>query len=81
MVYGERLSVKIRVKVTPNSKTGEVVGEGGEFLVRVKEPAKEGKANRAVVKLLADHFKVSQGSVVILSGFKSRNKLIEISGI
>jgi uncharacterized protein (TIGR00251 family) len=70
--------MKIKVKVIPNSKTEEVVSEDNGFLVRVKEPAKEGKANRAVIKLLADHFKVSQGSVVILSGFKNRNKVIDI---
>ncbi|MBN2462126.1 MAG: DUF167 domain-containing protein [Dehalococcoidia bacterium] len=73
--------MKIKVKVIPNSKTEEVVREGSGFLVRVKESAREGKANRAVVKLLADHFKVSRGSVVILSGFKNRNKVIEVSGI
>ena len=70
--------MKIKVKVIPNSKTEEVVREGDGFLVRVKEPPKEGKANRAVIKLLADHFKVSKGSVVILSGFKNRNKVIDI---
>jgi len=70
--------VKIKVKVIPNSKADEVAREGSGFLVRVKEPAKEGKANRAVIKLLADHFKVSKGSVVILSGFKNRNKVIDI---
>jgi uncharacterized protein (TIGR00251 family) len=73
--------VKIRVKVIPNSKTEEVVNEGDRFLVRVKEPAKEGKANRAVIKLLAEQFGVSQRQLVILSGFRSRNKVIEISGI
>jgi uncharacterized protein (TIGR00251 family) len=71
--------VKIRVKVTPSSKTEEVIKERDGFLVRVKEPAKEGKANRAVIKLLSDHFDVSQSSIIILSGFKSRNKIIEIS--
>jgi uncharacterized protein (TIGR00251 family) len=71
--------MKISVKVFPNSKTEEVVKEGDRFLVRVKEPAKEGKANRAVIKLLADHFDVSQSSIIILSGFKNRNKIIEIS--
>ena len=70
--------MKIKVKVIPNSKTEAVASEGNWFLVRVKEPAKEGKANRAVIKLLADHFKISQSSVVILSGFKNRNKIIDI---
>jgi uncharacterized protein (TIGR00251 family) len=70
--------VKIRVKVIPNSKTAEVVKEGDWFLVRVKEPAREGKANRAVIKLMSDYFKVPQRQVVISSGFGSRNKVIEV---
>ena len=70
--------MKIRAKVIPNSKVEGVVREGDGFLVRVKEPAKEGKANRAVIKLLAEHFGVSQRQVVISSGFGSRNKVIEV---
>jgi uncharacterized protein (TIGR00251 family) len=70
--------VKIRVKVISNSKTEEVVNEGDRFLVRVKEPAKEGKANRSVIKLLAGHFGVSQSQLVISSGFRSRSKVIEV---
>ncbi len=69
----------IRIKVTPQSKTEGIVREEEIFLVRVKEPPKEGKANRAVIKLLADYFKVSQGQITITSGFSSRNKTIEIS--
>jgi uncharacterized protein (TIGR00251 family) len=70
--------VKIRVKVIPNSKTAEVIEEVDGFLVRVKEPAKEGKANMSVIKLLAGHFGVSRRQLVILSGFRSRNKVIEV---
>jgi uncharacterized protein len=76
---GCRLKVKIRVKVTPNSKFDEVVKEGDMFLVRVKEPAKEGKANRAVIKLLADYFGVPQRQIDISSGFSSRNKIIDVT--
>jgi uncharacterized protein (TIGR00251 family) len=71
--------VKIRVKVVPNSKVEEVVEEGDGFLVRVREPPQEGKANRAVIKLLADYFGVPQRQVVISSGFASRNKVIDIA--
>jgi len=69
--------VKIRVKVTPSSKTEGVTREGDYFVVKVKEPPKEGKANKAVVKLLAEYFGVSRRQVVISSGFKSRNKVVE----
>ena len=71
--------MKIRVRVVPNSKHEEVTGEGDYFMVRVKEPPKEGKANKAVIKALARHFKVPQSSVSISSGFKGKDKVIEIS--
>jgi uncharacterized protein (TIGR00251 family) len=71
--------MKIRVKVKPSSKTEEVSQEGDRFIIKVKEPPKEGKANQAVIKLLAEHFGVSQSQVRILSGFRSRNKVIEVA--
>ena len=71
--------MKIQVKVKPNSKTEELSREGANFIVKVKEPPKEGKANQAVIKLLAEHFGVPQSQVRILSGFRSRNKVIEVA--
>jgi uncharacterized protein (TIGR00251 family) len=71
--------VKISVRVTPNSKVDEVIKEGDIFFVRIRESAKEGKANRAVIKLLADYFEVPQRQVAISSGFGSRNKVIEVT--
>ena len=72
--------MKIRVKVRPSSKTEELNREGDSFIVKVKEPAKEGKANQAVVKLLAEHFNIPKSQVRILSGFGSSNKVIEVAG-
>ena len=71
--------MKIQVKVKPNSRTEEISQKGDSFIVKVKEPPKEGKANQSVVKLLAQHFGVAQSQVRILSGFKSRNKIIEVA--
>jgi len=73
-----RASTKIQVKVKPNSKSEEVSHEGDSFVVKVKEPPREGRANRAVIRLLAQHFGVPQSQVKILSGFKSKNKVVEI---
>lgn len=72
--------MKIKVKVTPNSKIEEVSRDGDRFIVRVKEPPKGGKANKAVIKLLAEYFKVPQSSVRFVSGLGSKNKVIEILG-
>jgi len=71
--------MKIQVKVKANSKTEELSREGNNFIIKVKEPPKEGKANQAVIKLLAEHFGVSQSQVRILSGFRSKNKVIEVA--
>ena len=70
--------MKIQVKVKPNSTAEKLSQEGNSFIVKVKEPPKEGKANQAVIKLVAEHFGVPQSQVRILSGFRSRNKVIEV---
>jgi uncharacterized protein (TIGR00251 family) len=71
--------MQIQVKVTPNSKTEELSQEGNSFIVKIKEPPREGKANQAVIKLLARHFGVPQSQVRILTGFRNRNKVVEIA--
>jgi uncharacterized protein (TIGR00251 family) len=70
--------MRIQVKVKPNSKTEELSREGDSFIAKVKEPPREGKANQSVIKLLAEHFGVPQSQVRILSGFRNRNKIIEV---
>ena len=70
--------MRVLVKVKPGAKLEKVISDGEGLLVKVKEPPKEGKANRAVVRLLAEYFKVPQSSVKILSGSASKNKVIEI---
>ena len=47
-------------------------------MVKVKEPPIEGKANRAVVRVLARHFGVAPSRVRIVSGLTSKDKVIEI---
>jgi len=72
--------LKIQVKVKPRSKTEDVTQEmdGDVYVVRVKEPPVEGRANRAVLKLLAKHLAVPESRIRIVSGFSSKNKVIEV---
>ena len=65
----------IKVKVITNSSVEEVV-EGDPVVVKVREPLREGKANRAVLRLLTKHF---DANVRVLSGVRSRRKLVEVS--
>ena len=75
--------MKIQVKVKPRSKTEDVTREmdGNVYVVRVKEPPVEGKANRAVLKLLAKHLGVPESRLSIVSGLTSKNKVIEVKPI
>jgi len=70
--------MKVNVKVKPNSKIEEVIPEDSGFLVRVKEPPTEGKANRAVIRLLAKYLGIPQTQLRISRGLTSRTKVIEI---
>jgi uncharacterized protein (TIGR00251 family) len=70
--------MKVLIRVKPNSKAEGIVQEGDIFTVRVREPPREGKANQAVIKLLAQHYGVPMSQIRILSGIRSRNKVIEL---
>jgi uncharacterized protein YggU (UPF0235/DUF167 family) len=46
--------------------------------VKVKEKAEEGRANRAVIKVLANYFKIDESQIRLVKGFKERKKIFEI---
>lgn len=71
--------MRITIKVKPNSKTDSVEKTSeGEYTIRVKSPAKEGKANDAVVAALSEYFGVPKSRISILHGQAGRNKVVEI---
>ena len=72
------LPAKISVRVKPNSKTEEVIPEDSGFLVRVKDAPIEGRANRAVIRLLAKHLDIPEARLRISKGLTSRTKTIQI---
>ncbi|MFA4982152.1 MAG: DUF167 domain-containing protein [Candidatus Omnitrophota bacterium] len=71
--------MRISVRVKTNSKK-DSVEEAGEnsFIVRVKAPAVEGRANEAVIDVLSDHFKRPKRMIAIVRGLSSKNKVIDI---
>lgn len=73
--------MKINVTIKPNSKKGpEITAQvDGSLLVFIREIAVDGKANEALIKLLAKHFGVAKTRVEIVRGHTSRHKVVEIS--
>ena len=72
----------IKVKLLPKSSRNQFVGrEGGLFKVKVTAPPIEGKANKALLALLAGKLRVPKGAIEIISGKSSRLKSIRIDGL
>lgn len=72
----------VRATITPNSRKGPLVETLGDGTLRlyVREPAVEGRANKAAIELLARHLGVAKGSVRLTGGATSRFKRFEIDG-
>ncbi|HTH91892.1 DUF167 domain-containing protein [Mycobacterium sp.] len=70
----------ISVRVKPGSRKGPLVETAvdGELTVYVRQPAVEGKANEAVVRLLAKHLGVAPSRLVLVSGATSRVKRFRV---
>ena len=71
--------MKIFVKVKPHAKKESIERmPDGSFLVSVKAPAAEGKANMRLVRVLAKHFGVAPSCISIVSGASSCMKRVEV---
>jgi uncharacterized protein len=70
--------MKIKVRVTPRSSQNKIVQAGDIYKIYVHESATDGKANKAVIAIIADHFKIKKSMVRIIQGSTNRNKLILI---
>ena len=69
------------IKVQPRARKNAITGEIGEALkIALTAPPVEGKANQACVDFLAEFLNVPRGSVTIVGGQTSRNKLIRVAG-
>lgn len=72
----------LRVVVHPGAGRSEVVGQHGDALkVRVAAPPVEGRANRAVIELVADLLGVKPAQVAVESGESSRTKRLQVRGV
>ena len=75
-------STRVRVRVSPGARRGGVAGRVGEvWKLRVTAPAEGGRANEAVVRLLADTMEVPRRSISLVSGHAARDKVVELEGL
>jgi uncharacterized protein (TIGR00251 family) len=74
--------VVIRVRVTPRAARDEIGGwQDGRLIVRLRAPPVEGRANGALVRLLAERLDVAQAAIQIVGGATARSKRIRVEGL
>jgi uncharacterized protein (TIGR00251 family) len=76
----ERIIVKLTPKASRDEVKGWAVGADSKKILKcsVTAPPDKGKANEALIELLAGHFGVAKSAIRLIKGQMSRQKLIEI---
>ncbi len=78
--------LRVALKVTPKASRAEIAGVEADaagrarLKVRVTEAPEGGKANAAVVKLLAKAWKLPKGALRVTAGAKDRRKTLLVAG-
>jgi len=76
------VTTRLALRVSPGARASAVVGRyGGAWKIRVAAPPEYGRANAAVVRLLADALGVPARTITVVSGHGARDKLVELAGI
>lgn len=74
----------LAVKVTPNARKSEVTGWGADeqgrrvLLVKLAAPPLEGKANKELIRFMADILDCAKSQVSLLRGDSGRTKVLEV---
>ena len=69
----------LQVKVKPNARTSSLVAQDdGTWLAQIAAPPLDGRANEALIALVARHFGVRRAQVHLKSGASGRMKLVQI---
>jgi uncharacterized protein (TIGR00251 family) len=78
----EAVSTRVRLRVSPGATSARIVGRHGEaWKVRVAAPADRGRANEAVVRLLAETLSLPREAVTLVSGHGARDKIVQLAGL
>ena len=77
----EGSTVILTLHVQPGAKRNEISGLHGTALkIRLAAPPTEGRANKTLLRLIADKMGVPSRQVSLKSGAKSRRKVVTITG-
>ena len=73
---------RVRLRVSPGAGRAQIVGRHGDaWKVRVTAAPEQGRANEAVLRLLAEALAVPRDTLVLVSGHGARDKIVELTGL
>jgi uncharacterized protein len=73
---------RLNLKITPGAPRDEVLGELGDAIrVKLRAPPVDGKANDALIRLLADTLDLHASAFRLVVGATARRKVVEITGL
>ena len=73
---------RLRLRVSPGAGRAAIVGRYGEgWKIRVTAPPEGGRANDAVLRLLAEVLAVPRDALTVVSGHRGRDKIVELAGL
>ena len=73
---------RLKLRIVPNAKRDEVVGEYGDAVkIKVAAPAVKGKANEALLGFVAEKTGIHRRDITLIAGEKSRDKLIALANL
>jgi uncharacterized protein (TIGR00251 family) len=72
----------LKLRVSPGARRPGIGGRHGDaWKVRVSEPPEDGRANEAVLRLLAKTLDVPRRDLEVVSGHTSREKIVVLNGL
>lgn len=75
-------SIEIRIYVQPRSSKNEIAGvHDNAIKIKITSPPLDGAANLLLIKFLSKKLGVSKSRISLISGGKSRNKVVNIEGL
>jgi uncharacterized protein (TIGR00251 family) len=68
----------MRYNVEVQFRKDHIIIDQNKIIIGIRSPPEKGKANLELIKKLAKHFDISSSQIRIISGFKSKRKIVDI---
>jgi uncharacterized protein YggU (UPF0235/DUF167 family) len=72
--------VTVELRAQPRARRTALAWQGGVLKAQVTAPAEDGKANAAVIELLAEAWRLPKSAFAVTRGATSRDKVLSIAG-